>query len=251
MYNKLNKLVAITFITALVAVFSTATYAQGATDNNNDANNTNTDDKGQQNQSRLEFFPLNDFESAEDWRAFSTSPLGSTKIKKVIQRGPIQDVFNPGNLSEEEKAKFTPGDNHVLGIKGYIKDRGFDRIEVKPPHEYVVKGLGRQLSVWALGRNFRHTLYVKMRDYRGRIHKLRLGRLDYLGWRKLTVTIPGWLPQSTRYSMLDKNLHFVSLFIQSDNHEVAGQFYFYVDELSMLVDKTEMKYPGSLIKDTW
>ncbi|MDW8305447.1 MAG: flagellar filament outer layer protein FlaA [Leptospiraceae bacterium] len=209
------------------------------------------DDSGMQGQATLEDILLNDFENAEDWRAFSTCPLGETKTRKVIQQGAIEDVFNPQELTAEEKERFKPGVNHVLGVKGYFKDRGFDRIEVKPPHEYIIKGLGRQLSLWVLGRNFRHTLYVKLRDYKGNLHKLRLGRLNFLGWRKLTLTVPGWLPQSTKFALLDKNLHFVSLYVESDPHEVGGEYYFYVDDLRIKVDKSEMTYPGSLIKDNW
>lgn len=233
---------------SLLFVFlTTAYFAQ----NQPNQQNQPTDDSGIQGQATLEDILLNDFENAEDWRAFSTSPLGETKTRKVIQQGTIEDVFNPQELTAEEKERFKPGVNHVLGIKGYFKDRGFDRIEVKPPHEYIIKGLGRQLSVWVLGRNFRHTLYVKLRDYKGNLHKLRLGRLNFLGWRKLTLTIPGWLPQSTRFALLDKNLHFVSLFVESDPHEVGGEYYFYLDDLRIKVDKSEMTYPGSLIKDNW
>lgn len=219
--------------------------------NNNNAQNNQNDDRGNQNQATMEDVLLNDFENAEDWRAYSTSPLGETKIKKVIQQGPIEDVYSSRELTAEEQERFKPGVNHILGVKGYIKDRGFDRIEVRPPHEYIIRGIARQISVWALGRDFRHTLYVKLEDYKGNIHKLRMARLNYLGWRKLTLTVPGWLPQSTKYSMIDKHLSFVSLFVESDPHETRGQFYFYVDDLRVKVDKTEMMYPGSLIKDTW
>ncbi len=99
---------------------------------------------------------LNDFESSEDWRAFSTTPLGITKVRKTIQLGPIEDVFNPKELSEEEKTRFKDGlkdpktANNVLGVKTFFKERGFDRVEIKPPHEYLIKGLGRQFSVWFL-----------------------------------------------------------------------------------------------------
>jgi len=194
---------------------------------------------------------LNNFEEAEDWRAYATSPLGDTKIKKSVQLGKIDDPQNPGNLTDKETTDFVEGQNHVLGVKTYFVDRGFDRVEVKPPHEYIIQGIGKQVSVWVLGRQYRHTLYIKLRDYRGNIHKIRLGRLDFFGWRKMTVPVPGWVPQSTRFALYNKNLHFVSLFVVSDSHEVPGTFYFYVDNLFMKVDRSEMDYPGSLIKDTW
>ena len=194
---------------------------------------------------------LNDFENAEDWKAFATSPLGVTKARKRVQRGPIEDTYDPQNITEEEKSSFIPGENHVLGVKGFIKDRGFDRIEIKPPHKYIVKGIARQISVWALGRNFRHTLKIKLQDYLGKTYKFKVGRLNYFGWRKLTVPIPGWVRQSARFSLFDKNLKFVSLFVESDKLEVGGEFYFYLDQLSMKIDRTEANYPGSQIKDLW
>ena len=194
---------------------------------------------------------LNDFENAEDWRAFSTSPLEETRAQKRPQRGPIEDNYDPKSLTDEERRLFIPGENNVLGVKGFFKDRGFDRIEVKPPHEYIIKGIGRQLSVWVLGRNYRHTLYVKFKDFAGKIYKLRMGRLDFFGWRKMTVVIPGWLRQSVRFSLFNKNLKFVSFFVESDTNEVGGTFYFYLDQLSIKIDRTGENYPGNQIKDLW
>jgi len=203
----------------------------------------------------LEILNLDDFEDSEDWKARSTCPLGETSTLKVVQRGEIRAADDEQSRPPEGEALNVENNpdnpNHILGVKTYFSDRGFDRVEIHPPHEYVIKGKARQFSVWVLGRKFRHTMSIKLRDYRGTIHKLPLGRLDYFGWRKLTVTVPGWLPQSSRYALLDKNLHFVSLFVTSDVHEVPGQFYFYVDGLKAMVDKSENAYPGSEIKDNW
>jgi hypothetical protein len=198
---------------------------------------------------------LEDFEEAEDWHAKATSPLGETKTLKLVQRGEIRATDDENMRPPEGEALSVEVDpnnpNHILGVKTYFIDRGFDRVEVKPPHPYVLKGKVRQFSIWVLGRNYRHTMYLKIRDYRGGIHKIRLGRLDFFGWRKFTVAVPGWIPQSTRFALIDKNLQFISIFVVSDVHEVGGEFYFYVDGLKALVDKSELVYPGSEIKDNW
>ncbi|MBE7413308.1 MAG: flagellar filament outer layer protein FlaA [Leptospiraceae bacterium] len=208
----------------------------------------------------LDKIALEDFEESEDWRAKSTTPLGETKTLKMIQRGTMKDVFDEktvpdalANESEQEKQEQRTriNKNHILGIKTFFVNRGFDRVEVAPPHEYIIKGKARQVSVWVLGRKYRHTLYAKFRDYRGVTHNVRLGRLDFFGWRKLTATIPGYLPQSTRFALLDKNLHFVSLFVTSDVHEIGGNFYFYLDDLEVRADKSDARYPGYEIKDNW
>ncbi|MCS7204223.1 MAG: flagellar filament outer layer protein FlaA [Leptospiraceae bacterium] len=198
---------------------------------------------------------LEDFEQAEDWLAKPTSPLGETKTLKLVQRGEIRATDDENMRPPEGEALSVDVDpnnpNHVLGVKTYFVNRGFDRVEVKPPHPYVIKGKVRQFSIWVLGRNYRHTMYLKIRDYKGNFHSIKLGKLNFFGWRKFTVSVPGWIPQSTRFAMIDKNLQFISIYVVSDHHEVGGEFYFYVDGLKALVDRSELVYPGSEIKDNW
>ena len=138
----------------------------------------------------------------------------------------------------------------VLGVKTYFMDRGFDRVEVLPPNEYIIRGKAKEIKVWVLGRKFRHTLFVKLRDFRGRLYKIKIGRLDFWGWKELSVVIPGWLPQSASYAMLDKNLHFVSFFVESDTFEVPGTFYFYLDNFRVVTDLSEFT-GDTFIRDTW
>ncbi len=203
---------------------------------------------------------LDDFEACEDWRADSTSPLGDTKIRKIPGKPrPVNqegEAVNEDGQTGEFKDEITDENGiarknqYVLGVKTYFIDRGFDRVEVFPPNEYIIRGKAREIKVWALGRKFRHTLFVKLRDYRGRIHKLKVGKLDFWGWKELSVIVPGWLPQSASYAILDKNLHFVSFYVESDRFEVPGTFYFYLDQFRVVTDLSEFTGDES-IKDTW
>ena len=196
---------------------------------------------------------LNDFEDCEDWRAIATSPLGDTKIRKIAGK-PIEVQENgdgkPYDINLTDDNGITHKNDFVIGVKTYYADRGQDRVEVFPPNEYIIRGKAKEIKVWALGRKFRHTLYVKLRDYRGNIHKLKMGRLDFWGWKELTVIVPGWLPQSPQYAMLDKNLHFVSFFIESYMYEVPGTFYTYLDNLRVITDLSEFTGDPA-IKDNW
>jgi len=203
---------------------------------------------------------INDFENCEDWRALSTCPLGDTKIRKIP--GKPRPVNKEGKFVNEEgqpgefQDKFVDDNGishnnaYVLGVKTYFVDRGYDRVEVFPPNEYIIRGRAREIRVWALGRKFRHTLYVKLRDYRGHLHKIKIGRMDFWGWKEMTVVVPGWLPQSSSYAVLDKNLHFVSFFVESDKFEVPGTFYFYLDQFRIVTDLSEFT-GDETIPDTW
>jgi hypothetical protein len=198
---------------------------------------------------------LNDFENCEDWRAISTCPLEETKIRKMdgkpvkMEAGKVTPLLAKTELEEKDK-NLVHDDKFVLGVKTYFIERGYDRVEVFPPNEYIIRGKAKEMRVWALGRKFRHTLFMKLRDYKGTIHKIKVGRLDFWGWKEMKVIIPGWLPQSTRYAMLDKNLRFVSFFVESDHYEIPGTFYFYLDNLRVRTDLSE--YTGDRsIKDNW
>lgn len=237
----------------LLSLFSV--YAQAEDTNADSAATGSSGDAsgGGDKNDPLERVTLEDFEEAEDWRALSTTPLGDTKLLKMVQRGIIKDVFDEKSTPQGQPTgkEGIEKKNHFLGVKTYFADRGFDRVELTPPHEYIIKGKARQVSVWVLGRKYNHTLYAKFRDYRGKLHSIRLGKLDFFGWRKLTATIPGFIPQSSRFSLQDRNLHFVSLFVTSGPHEAGGDFYFYLDDLEVRTDKSDMLYPGYEIKDNW
>ncbi len=198
---------------------------------------------------------MNDFENCEDWRALATSPLGDTKIRKIdgkpvtMENGKAVPILKPSELEEKDK-NLVHENKYVLGVKTYFIDRGFDRVEVFPPNEYIIRGKAKEVRVWVLGRKFRHTLFIKLRDFRGNIHKLKIGRLDFWGWKELKMIVPGWLPQSTRYALLDRNLHFVSFFVECDHYEVPGTFYFYLDNFRIRTDLSEFTGDVS-IKDNW
>jgi len=196
---------------------------------------------------------MDDFEACEDWRAVATCPIGETKIRKIPGKPrPIDDNGNEINYPDTitDDNGITHENKYVLGVKTYYLDRGYDRVEVFPPNEYIIRGKAKEIKVWALGRKFRHTLYIKFRDYKGAIHKIKIGRLDFWGWREMSAIIPGWLPQSPGYALLDKNLHFVSFFVESDIYEVPGTFYFYLDNFRVITDLSEFTGDTS-IRDNW
>jgi hypothetical protein len=224
-----------------------------------DTGKTETQEK-KQKQDGLVVDWVNDFEDCEDWRATATCPLGDTKTRKIPgkprpvndQGQAVNEDGQPGDFKNEvtDENGISHKNEYVLGIKTYFMDRGFDRVEAFPPNEYIIRGKAREMKFWALGRKFRHTMYIKLRDYKGHIHKLKVGRLDFWGWKEMSVIIPGWLPQSASYALLDKNLHFVSFFVECDNYEVPGTFYTYIDQFRVVTDLSEFS-GDETIKDTW
>ena len=197
---------------------------------------------------------IEDFENAEDWVAYSTTPVGETRSQRMVQVGDIKSTSDdiPPREGEAYSINQRPNNpNHILGIKTYFNYSGIDRVEIKPPQELMMRGIVKQFSVWVLGRGYRHSLYVKVRDYRNKIHRLNMGSLNFLGWRKMIVIVPTSIRQPTKYGRKSQRLRFVSLFVESNIHEKAGIFYFYVDGLKAIIDRSGLQYPGSEIRDNW
>lgn len=265
--KRMSKLLTFLLLGVVVLVFSNGNInlnAQQTDQGGAAATNENTSgtpaSSSKKKQEGLVVDWLNDFEACEDWRATATCPLGDTKIRKIpgkprpvnAEGKPVNEEGQSGEFQNEvvDENGINHKNEYVLGVKSYFIDRGFDRVEVFPPNEYIVRGKARELRVWVLGRKMRHTLYVKLRDYRGRLHKIKIGRLDFWGWQEMSVIIPGWLPQSATYALLDKNLHFVSFFVESDKFEIPGTFYVYFDQFRIITDLSEFT-GDETIKDTW
>jgi hypothetical protein len=216
--------------------------------------NTNQSQQEEKKKEGLVVVWLDDMQNCEDWRSFTTSVAGETGTRKIPGKPrPINENGEPGEGEGDEivdESGISHKNEYVLGVKGYIWDRGFDRIEVLPPNELAIRGKGKEIKVWVLGRKFRHTLYVKLRDYAGRIYKLKMGRLDFWGWKEMAVVIPPYIPQSARYAVLNKNLRVVSLYVQSDPFEPVGMVYFYLSQLRVTTDFSEFTGDES-IKDVW
>ena len=196
---------------------------------------------------------LDNMQNSEDWRAVGTSVSGITTTRKVPGR---PRVLNADGQLEEGVSEITDengivhGNDYVLGVKTNFQDRGFDRVEVFPPNEISIRGNGKEIKIWVLGRKTRHTLHVKLRDHTGRTHNLNMGRLDFWGWRELSVIIPPYIPQPPRQAALGRHLRIVSFFVQSDPFEGSGVFYFYMSQLRVVIDFSIFTGDDT-IKDIW
>ena len=81
-------------------------------------------------------------------------------------------------------------DTRVLGVKVDFYHRGVVQFTVHPTAPIPIAGISKTISVWIAGRNFNHTLKILIDDYFGRPMELTVGKLNFMGWKKLTVAVP-------------------------------------------------------------
>ena len=97
-------------------------------------------------------------------------------------------------------------DLKVLGIHGKFDRKGYNFIEILPVEEendqegdpifkpIRLPGKTKIIDLWVWGSNYNYYLEVHIRDYKGIVHVLQLGDLDYTGWENLSVRIPTSIP---------------------------------------------------------
>ena len=141
-----------------------------------------------------------------------------------------------------------------LGIQAAFNRRGYNYLEIipaelNPEGELVARpipipGLATALDLWVWGSLRDYYLDAHFRDHNGIVHVLRLGDISFRGWRNLSITIPGWLPQTVAYVPQRRGLDLVKLVLWTRPHERVDEFYVYFDELKVMTDLFEERFDG-------
>ena len=147
----------------------------------------------------------------------------------------------------------------ALGVHGKFDRKSYNFIEIIPaakdssgklqPHGIPIPGRVKTIDMWVWGANFNYTLDVHLRDYRGIDHVLHMGSLLYAGWKDLSVTISGAIPQSRQYIPRYAGLELTKLVIWTAPDEKVDDFYFFIDEINCITDLFETRFDGEDLAD--
>lgn len=145
-----------------------------------------------------------------------------------------------------------------LGLHGRFDRRGYNWIDLYPvladdpdgrPFEIPIPGIVQNLDVWVWGSNLRFYIEVYLRDYRGVVHTLMLGDINYNGWRNLSVNVPTNIPQTRRTLPSFTGLSFVKFRIWTRPVERVDDFFIYFKQLKILTNTFEALFDGNDLAD--
>jgi len=125
-----------------------------------------------------------------------------------------------------------------LGVK--IHGRVGDWATITPPKELAIADHCQSISVWVYGKNFSGELYAVMKDADGQVKKLSFGKLNFLGWRKLTVPLPKDFSQEDKFLSQPKSIYILKIQYNPGRTEQLRENdwdYFYLDDISAKVRK--------------
>ncbi|NCN05454.1 MAG: flagellar filament protein FlaA [Spirochaetales bacterium] len=151
-------------------------------------------------------------------RRFEGSPLGKRPLEGAAEAG----VEEP--------------DLYVLGVRVDYFRRGWTEISVEPVRPLAVPGIAKTISVWVVGRNFNHLLKVVIEDDFGTRVALPMGRMNFSGWKELTVAIPPTIQQRNANYSDRGGIRILGFIIEPSMTETYGTYYVYFDDLRVVTD---------------
>ncbi len=118
-----------------------------------------------------------------------------------------------------------------LGVK--VLGRRGDIINIIPAKKLTIDKQCKSISMWVYGKNFPGEISIMLRDAANTSHRLIMGNLDYLGWRKLSVNIPPTVKQSDEHLSQKREIEITRIMYNPGNiGHVLKQSYIYVDDIS-------------------
>jgi len=142
----------------------------------------------------------------------------------------------------------------VLGAQFKFDKQGYNYVEFIPvteneegnrvPNPINIPGRAKQFDLWVWGADFDYYLEAHLKDHRGIVHTLKLGSLNFVGWKNLRVDIPGYIPQSSDHVPYLETLRLVKLVVWTKPTESVQNCYIYFDQIKVLTDMFIDRFDG-------
>jgi hypothetical protein len=204
---------------------------------------------------------IEDFDSPEDSRWI-------VRASKFVGDGyPRQAYVNewPEALYRREPEDRTL---RAFGTQAAFTRHGYNFLEFIPVEEnedgeevtraIPIPGRVNNMDIWVWGSNFDYYMDVHLRDYRGMTHVVKLGDINYRGWRNLRIEIPTWIPQDARYTAELRNGQFTSdlrgleltkIVLWTRPQEKVNGFFVYLDEIKVETDMYREPFDGEDLRN--
>jgi hypothetical protein len=213
-----------------------------------------------ENTVNLESKIVQDFSKTESQNWFVMGSKFSTKGFPQLAWAPYapQALVGYGTDSKDMKS---------LGVAMLFDRQEYNWVDIIPgskssdgkwtPAELPLPGRIKAIDVWMWSGNYDYYVEVFVRDYKGIVHTLGMGDLNFVGWRNMRVLVPDSVPQSRKYLPKRESLDLVKFRIwtkptekvviptndpRATDMDRAVKFYF--NNIKVLTDTYESLYDG-------
>ncbi|HDP81488.1 MAG TPA: hypothetical protein ENN21_11655 [Spirochaetes bacterium] len=223
-------------------------------------------------ESELKAVVVEDFEKQSDWTIESVPKKNADEKKNPV---PVLELkYVEGNPSDLIPERWTPDKKGMekklcLGVHFKFKYPGFNSVHLLPPPEVQwddatkkvmtydpragkevqeraiqLPGRAKGVSVWFHGRGNDYNLECWVKDYKGDVHILKMGSLNFVGWRPMKVMIPEFVPQESQSYPQVRVTKIVRFVIRATPYAGTDDVYMFFDQLKVLTDVFEVNFDG-------
>lgn len=198
---------------------------------------------------RYRLYPVDLFENSRVYKPQGNSTMLSD-VRYIYQR-PDEPAF-----ARELEVVTKRGNTDALGEQTLFVHTSFEvpgrqhyRLEVTEP--VMIPGRLFRASVWVHSSMYRDKLELLFETAQGKEVRVPTGDLMWHGWRRLDLTLPVSLQKMQR-NVEQRNEHrFVGFLIRSHPKSKPGDVALSFDNLLIVSDLVDLRYPGGEYADTW
>lgn len=182
-------------------------------------------------QQKLKEISVSKMEDAGFWYGIFPADNGIMEIR-AFPGGPQ----GKEPIADEENFGIAEADENVVGAKVSFYRRGVIDFTVKPIRPLPIEGITKTISIWVAGRNANHRLELLVSDHFGNNAVIPMGKLNFSGWKKLTVTIPPNIKQRDFHYNDRMGISINGFNVKCEIDETYGRYYIYFDDIRAVTD---------------
>lgn len=174
----------------------------------------------------------------QQWNYVASKDEDKSKTQIKIIDGGANNAYLLGDKSSGNDQK------KCMAVKTGFIHRGYNWISFMPSKPVVLPGRAKKLQVWVLGMKYDYDLEIWLRDYKGVMHKVDMGSLNFEGWGSLIRNIPAAIPQQEDTYPKDRPLSIVKIVLRASPTERADRFYIFFDQINVYSDVYQKQFDG-------
>lgn len=198
---------------------------------------------------RYEIVVVEPFENLRRWKSRAAStPLDEIRY---VFKTPNERAFQ---LDKDLLHAWAPDDlefEQSLLVHTNFSVPGEQVYAAYPDRPIPIKGLPERMCLWVHSEGYHHRLVFIFRNADDREVRVELPPLIWKGWRRVDVNLPDALKRRGRRAGHHTGAHLTGFLIESHRLSGAGEVAVLLDNLAILTDTVDLRYPGSEIPDQW
>ena len=137
------------------------------------------------------------------------------------------------NMKDQYPAPFKNSKKYI-GLKMFGKMG--DVLKIIPAKDLIIDKYCKEIAVWVYGKRFSGELSIILKDSSDKIHRLILGKLDFLGWRKLRVKLTKEVSQEDQLLNKKQTMKLMELqYRPANTSRMPIWHYLYIDDITATV----------------